>query len=134
MMAWTHAAIGAALGSKTPTNEAAFTAGVVSHGLADLVPHRDFDMKVELPLLAVIMSFIAWRFGLNSKQFWGAVGGFSPDVENGLEILGVVRQSLYPTHTKQPWFVGHGRKVKTIIPQLILIVVCIIFAETNKSE
>ncbi len=134
MMAWTHAAIGAAIGSRTPTKEAALTAGIVSHGMADLIPHRDFDMKIELPLLAAILILIAWRFGVMSKQFWGAVGGFSPDIENGLEILGIVPHTLYPTHTNYPWFIGHGHKVKSIVPQIILIVLCLVIADSQHSS
>ncbi len=96
MMAWTHAAIGAAIGSRTPTRQR--TQGVVSHGLADLVPHRDFDMKIEVPLLGLILAFIAWRYGLKSKQLWGASGGFSPDIENGLRSLGwYLNQSILLT-------------------------------------
>jgi len=132
MMAWTHAAIGAALGSQTESKEGAFGAGVVSHGIADLVPHRDYDMKIELPLLAVMLGFIALRYGVSSNQFYGAVGGFSPDIENGLEVLGFLPGTIYPTHTRKSWFVGHGHKVKSIVPQLLLIALCIWIADKKK--
>jgi hypothetical protein len=134
MMAWTHAAIGAAIGSQSPTKEKAFAAGMVSHGIADLVPHRDFDMKIEVPLLGFMLALIAWRFGLKSKQLWGAIGGFSPDIENGLEILGVIPEAVYPTHTKRPWFVGHGRKVKSILPQMLLILLCLYIADRHQPN
>jgi hypothetical protein len=133
MMAWTHAAIGAAVGTMTPTEEAALVAGVVSHGVADLMPHRDFNMEVELPLLALMLVAIAWRFGLRSRQFWGAVGGFLPDIENGLEILGFLSGTVFPTHTKKAWFIGHGRKIKSIVPQIILIGVCLLIADHKTS-
>jgi hypothetical protein len=134
MMAWTHAAIGAAVGSNTDTSAAAFTAGVVSHGLADLVPHRDYDIKVELPLLGLMLAAIALRYGLTSRQFWGAVGGFSPDIENGLEVLGFLSGSIYPTHTKKSWFVGHGRKTKSALPQIAVALVCLWISETKRSR
>jgi hypothetical protein len=129
MMAWTHAMIGAAVGSRTDTPQAAFLAGVVSHGLADLVPHRDYNIPIELPLLCVALASIAYRYGLESRQFWGAVGGFSPDIENGLEVLGYLPGTLYPTHTKKPWFVGHGHKVKSALPQLLIAMICLLVAE-----
>jgi hypothetical protein len=134
MMAWTHAAIGAAVGSRASSNEAAFAAGAVSHGIADLIPHRDYDMKVELPFLGTALGLIAWRYGVNSKQFWGAVGGFSPDIENGLFLLGLLPGQVYPTHTKRSWFIGHGEKVKSVIPQIILAAVCIYIAEKSKTS
>jgi hypothetical protein len=124
--------IGAAVGSKTETPAAAFTAGVVSHGLADLVPHRDFALKVELPLLITVLVAIAIRYGLSSRQFWGAVGGFSPDIENGLELLGVVPGTVYPTHTKLSWFVGHGKRVESPWPQVLIAAVCLWFAESAR--
>ena len=91
-------------------------------------------MNVELPLLAVIMVYIAWRYGVRSKQFWGAVGGFSPDIENGLVLLGVLPRAIYPTHTKKAWYIGHGRKVRSIVPQIILIAICLCVAELDKPD
>jgi hypothetical protein len=89
-------------------------------------------MKVEVPLLGLMLAFIAWRHGVQSRQFWGAVGGFSPDIENGLDIFGVLPATIYPTHTKFSWFVGHGYKVKTILPQLLLIAASLLAAERSE--
>jgi hypothetical protein len=128
MMAWVHASIGAFVGGRCSSKRAAFVAGAVSHGVADLVPHRDYDMPIEVPLAATALLVIANRFGTDSPEFAGAVGGISPDIENGLNRFGLVKDMVYPTHTDHWWFVGHGRKVDSPLPQIILAACCIAMA------
>jgi hypothetical protein len=72
-----------------------------------------------------MLSYLALRHGVRSRQFWGGLGGVSPDVENGLELLGILPGTVFPTHTKKPWFIGHGRKVKSPLPQIALAVFCL---------
>lgn len=104
-------------------------AGVCSHLLADLVPHRDYDLPVELPLLGATLGFVAWRFGIDSPQMAGAIGAITPDFENGFGRLGLLPGgTVFPTHTQRKWFIGHGRKVKSPLPQIVLALVCLYLA------
>lgn len=129
MMAWVHAAVGAALGARAENQAQAVAGGIASHLICDLLPHKDYEMPVELPLLAATLGFLAVRHGWRSREFAGAVGAILPDIENGLERLGALDGTLFPTHTKQPWFIGHGPKVSSPIPQVILAAVCLLLAE-----
>lgn len=129
MMAWVHAAVGAAIGARLESQGPSVAGGIASHLICDLFPHRDYEMPVEVPLLLATLGFLAWRHGVRSPQFAGAVGAVLPDIENGLERLGVVDGTVFPTHTKQGWYIGHGRKVSSPVPQIILAGVCLLLAE-----
>lgn len=118
----THASIGAALGALTKDPKKAFVAGVLSHVVADMLPHRDFDPKVEAVLLTGTMSFILKRYGINSPQFWGAVGAIAPDFEHLLLVSGIIRQEdeIFPTHANLgEW---HGRVSDERISQLVIFI------------
>lgn len=128
MMAWVHASIGAFIGGRFRSRRRAFSAGAVSHGVADLVPHRDFEVPVELPLVAITLGYIARRYGVKSCELAGALGGVFPDLENILYRFGLVKQMIYPTHTEFPWFIGHGRPVKSPLPQIVLAFGCLYLA------
>src|ERR1700722_11444614 len=134
MMAWVHASIGAALGSQTSTHKSAFGAGVASHFIADLLPHRDFELPVEAPLALLALTLIGWRCGVKSREFSGAIGAIAPDIENGLQRLGVLPTTVFPTHTKYKWFVGHGKKIQSPIPQIILAVACLALVEYKRHQ
>ncbi len=120
MMAWVHASIGAALGatvdrlSLPSSSKLAVTAisGVVSHGAADLLPHRDFELPIEIPLLLLFLTFVAFR--------------------HGLQRIGLLKQTFYPTHTDRPWFIGHGPRVRSVLPQVLLALLCIAIAESRR--
>jgi hypothetical protein len=104
-----HASIGAALGSLSRTKAGAFAAGVASHLIADLIPHRDLPPKVEVPLMAAAIAGIAaWR-GVDSPEVWGALGGIAPDAEHALLVPGLINtdQEVFPTHLKDGKY--HGR-------------------------
>jgi hypothetical protein len=125
MMAWVHASIGAFIGSRTRSRKRAFAAGVVSHGVADLFPHRDYNVNVELPLVSLALGYIAIRYGISSSEMAGALGGIFPDAENFFYRFGFVKHMLYPTHTSMWWFVGHGKPVKNPTPQIVLAALCL---------
>ncbi len=100
MIGAVHAVIGAALGSLIKKKKSAFAAGVVSHIIADALPHKDFQIPLELGLLAGTMTGIAaWR-GVDSPEFWGALGAVIPDVEHGLVEAGTIdaEDRAFPTH------------------------------------
>jgi hypothetical protein len=132
MMAWVHASIGAALGSQASTHRSAFGAGVASHFIADLLPHRDFELPVEAPLALTALALIGWRFGMKSREFTGALGGIAPDIENGLERLGVLPATVFPTHTKYKWFIGHGKKIESPLPQILIALSCVALLEYSR--
>jgi len=127
-MPWVHASVGALLGGLSGSRGKAFTAGALSHGVCDLVPHRDFDLPEEVPMLLGVLLGIAARFGVFSPEMIGAVGAVAPDVENGLERLGIVKEMFYPTHTSRRWYVGHGRPIRSPWSQVVLAAVCLIAA------
>ena len=104
MMGAVHAGIGAALGSLCKTRTGAFVAGIASHVIADILPHTDYPPKVEAPLVAASLAGIAaWR-GVDSPEFWGAIGAVAPDVEHGLKHIGLIteEQEIFPTHGPDP--------------------------------
>lgn len=125
MMPWVHASIGAFVGGRVGKAGNAFSAGVVSHGVADLIPHRDYDVHVELPLAALTLAYVWWRHGISSPEMLGALGGLSPDGENMLHRFGFVQRMLFPTHTDHRWFIGHGRSVKSPASQIVIAALCL---------
>jgi hypothetical protein len=117
-------------GIKTPVGSVA--GGAASHILCDLVPHKDYDIKIEAPLALAMFTYLVWRYGFKSPQFWGAVGAVLPDAENALALLGVIRedQTLGPTHNKSAsWYVGHGEAVESPIPQVALALISLLLAD-----
>ncbi|HEY3331750.1 MAG TPA: hypothetical protein VGK19_17095 [Capsulimonadaceae bacterium] len=128
MMAWVHASVGAFIGGRAGSKKRAFSAGVVSHGVLDKFPHRDYEIPVELPLCLIALAYIAKRHGVKSPEFAGAIGGISPDFENALSRFGLLKTMLYPTHTSKPWFIGHGRRIESPVTQIILAGVCLYLA------
>src|SRR5262249_2448875 len=92
---------GGAIGRYARRPGPALLGGAISHLLADLAPHRDFSLPIELPVMLSALGFLALRHGASSPAFLGAVGGVLPDVENGLWKLGVVSEEakLFPTHS-----------------------------------
>ena len=125
MMAWVHASVGALVGHVAGNRKRAFTAGAISHGVLDLFPHRDYELPVEAPLGLIALGYIAMRHGINSPEMAGALGGVSPDAENGLKRLGVPLDMIFPTHTSKKWFVGHGRRIESPVSQIILAFACL---------
>lgn len=137
MMVSVHAAVGAGSGSAVGYSGYALGIGVASHLLCDLVPHRDYDIKIEAPLALAMFVYLGVRYGLRSTQFWGAVGAVLPDAENALVIAGAFPQSktLFPTHNASaPWFIGHGRKIGSPLSQFVLAGAALWLAEKNRAR
>jgi hypothetical protein len=131
MMVWVHAAVGACVGARLKSPTASFAAGALSHLVCDLIPHKDYELAVEAPLAAAMLLTIGARYGVRSPQFVGALGGIAPDIENGLAVLGAItqNQTIFPTHNSlAPWFVGHGGKVSTPWPQVVLAAAALVLA------
>lgn len=100
MLGSVHACIGAGVGSFTDEKLVAFAAGVVSHAVADAIPHRDLAPEHEAPLLLGTLAAIAYWKGLDSPEFWGALGGVLPDFEHALVVAGLMgpERVIFPTH------------------------------------
>ena len=126
MICAVHATIGAAVGKLIGKRGGAFAAGVATHLICDLLPHKDFDAKVEAPLLAATMGAIALRCGVGSPEFAGACGAVAPDVENAASLVGIIGRDKmrFPSHLGDD---RHGPKVKSALPQGILAAVCLLF-------
>ncbi len=127
MICAVHAVIGAAIGKAARHPGKAFVAGVASHLIGDLTPHKDLPAKVEAPLLAVTVLLILLRFGYKSPEFWGAFGGFAPDFENAAWMWGITKAEdcRFPTHIKNGKY--HAPALRTAAPQLLLVAVCLCY-------
>lgn len=127
--------IGAAIGSLIKNKPGSFTAGIVSHVLADLLPHRDFNPAVEVPLMAGTMAAIAGLHGVDSPEFLGALGAIAPDTEHALSITGFItnEQKVFPTHMDDGKY--HGTDSGEHLSQTLvaLIAACIIAACSDNS-
>ncbi len=134
MICAVHAAIGAAVGRLAGRKDTGFAAGVATHLLGDLVPHKDFDPKTEAPLLAATLALIAWRRGINSPEFWGAVGGITPDFENAAYVTGLLPKErlVFPTHVGGGTY--HAPKVASAWPQGVLAAVCLLYALSDRHR
>jgi hypothetical protein len=114
-----HAGIGAAIGAILRKKSSAFLAGIASHLVADAIPHTDFPVKVEVPLMAGTLACIAAWCGADSPEFWGALGGIAPDAEHGLLVAGIITpdQEKFPTHVRNGKYHGHssGERLSQLI-------------------
>lgn len=128
-----HACIGAGVGSFCENKGTAFVSGVVSHLIADMLPHKDLSPAVEVPLLLGALAGIAAWKGLDSPEFWGALGGVAPDSEHGLMIAGLIRadQEIFPTHITDGKY--HGRESNERLSQLLIAVAALAAAALNEE-
>lgn len=124
MICAVHALVGAVVGRVVDSRPGAFAAGVATHLLGDLLPHKDFEPKIEAPLLAATLGLIAWRCGVNSPEFIGALGGVAPDVENAARAVGLIpsESMRFPTHAGDGRM--HGPKTASALPQGIGAALC----------
>jgi len=134
MIGAVHACIGAGVGSFFRNKSAAFVSGVVSHLVADALPHKDLAPEIEVPLMAGMMAGIAAWKGLDSPEFWGAMGGISPDVEHGLLVAGIINkeQKVFPSHIRDgKW---HGEESNERLSQLLLSIAGLVVVALNTEE
>jgi hypothetical protein len=123
MICAVHALVGASIGHYVKGRRRSFAAGVATHLLCDLIPHKDFAPHVEAPLLAVTLAALAAKHGINSPEMWGAIGAVSPDFENAAQVVKLIppEAMLFPTHQGPQ---SHGREVGSALPQGVLALVC----------
>jgi hypothetical protein len=124
-----HALSGAAIGALLRRPGRAFVAGVISHGVLDCVPHRDYERSTGLApdilgLLAVL--WFAVRSG-RPEVVAGAIGGLIPDIENVLPDTETGMPKLFPSH----WFRHQDRvtaRAETIEWAVGAVAVCFLLA------
>jgi hypothetical protein len=126
-----HASMGAALGALIKKPALAFAAGMLSHIIADSVPHKDLTVKQEVAAMGITIGYIAVRHGLKSPEFCGALGAICPDFEHGLTELGIIpkKRESFPTHISDGKY--HGRESKERISQALTFIACIAIAERS---
>ncbi len=108
MMLVPHACVNAALGRMFRKPATAFAAGMVSHAVLDLVPHKDVSAhKAEGMLVLVMLALVGSGCGLKSPSFWCAMGGVLPDVEQVLPWTD-------PKRGHHRWFPTHNRRFHSL--------------------
>ena len=134
MICAVHAVVGAAVGKLVGSRAGAFAAGVATHFVGDLLPHKDFDPKVEAPLLLGALGLLANRCGVDSPEFAGAVGGVLPDAENAAAIVGLLPhdRKVFPTHAPDDAF--HGPKTRSAWPQAVAAAFCLVYVLSGKRR
>lgn len=104
MYVTTHALLGAACAATLPGPGVGFLGGLISHAVADMVPHNDYRKAwhgvLDLAIAAAALSFLAGVTGA-PHLIIGAVGGAIPDLEVAIWYLsgGKWKHSIFPTHT-----------------------------------
>ena len=134
MIGAVHAGVGAALGSLFKRRGSAFLAGVVSHLVADALPHKDYKPSIEVPLMAAALAAIAkWR-GVDSPEFWGAIGGITPDTEHAFLVAGVIgkEHEVFPTHIDHGKY--HGSASDERWSQLLIAAAAVVTLAVRKPK
>ncbi len=118
-----HALSGAVIGSLFSKRTAAFGAGVVSHAVADIIPHKDAPLAFDLVMIPTALLLIGRARGFDSPEFAGALGGICPDFEHAGIVLGIKQdgEGLYPTHNE---VLPHGRGGE-FTSQVLIGVACV---------
>lgn len=110
MLGVVHACVGAGVGSLLRGRWGAFAAGLVSHAVIDALPHKDCSPWVDVPLTAGTLGAVALLRGVDSPEFWGALGAITPDAEHALVLTGAIgaEDEVFPTHAGSG--AAHGRE------------------------
>lgn len=120
MICGVHGFIGAALGKLLNNKRQAFWAGVMSHFIADMLPHRDMSVPVEAALAVTSLTAIGVTQGVGSPAFYGALGAMLPDAENAYTQTTGRGRNFFPTHNGL-----HGAKIKELAPQVGLVLLSV---------
>jgi hypothetical protein len=138
MKATTHALVGGLTGAIVGRPVAAAIAGVVSHALLDMLPHRDEERLSHIivdgggALAVLALALVAGNIGMVA----GVIGGVLPDVENVPEILFKWKvRKFFPSHWWEHERVAGGRWIRIEIAVLLAAVVglVIVFHRTGTA-
>lgn len=133
-MGGVHAIIGAAVGSFFKNKSSAFLGGLVSHLITDALPHKDCKPAIDVSILLASLAAIAkWR-GIDSPEFWGAVGGVIPDAEHGLALCSIIdhEKKIFPTHINDGLL--HGIETDERWSQLLIGIASVVIVALNSDE
>lgn len=85
-------------------------------------------------IAAGVVGWLGSRFGTDSPQVAGALGGIAPDLEHGLSRCGIIReeQKVFPTHGR--CLIPHGRKTSNPIVQVIVATAAIALIGASKRR
>ena len=99
-----HVATGAALGAAAPSRRAAVALGLLSHALADRIPHQDIpSRRFELRSGVALLLLVALRRGALDGATIGAAAASAPDVEHVLRLPRPGGRKLFPSHRFHGW-------------------------------
>jgi len=115
MICGTHAMLAGAVGALSHSRSRAFLAGVGTHLIADLIPHRDCGFAVEAALVTAALAAVGGLAGFGSPAFAGALGGVAPDLEHALAVAGILAGSRFPSHQRV-----HGRPLREVVSQVVI--------------
>ncbi|ADG83295.1 hypothetical protein [Thermincola potens] len=99
----THLVVGATIGIATGHPLKAFIAGLASHIIMDLIPHRDHEKVINCLIdvmggsLLFALWFFAYRPGLSCLV--GSVAGVLPDIEIPLYYYRLISKRYFPSHS-----------------------------------
>lgn len=129
-----HVWLGAAVGSSAPDAASAVAAGLVSHAVGDMVPHRDGPPLLDSFASLLSLGYISARFGLASRQMLGAAAGVAPDVEHLARYAGhsLTKQPLFPTHNGRLPHPESGTRVSQLVCGAIAVF-CVLRAAKRES-
>jgi hypothetical protein len=127
VIAAVHALVGATVGRWIGAPATAFAAGMLTHAMGDVLPHRDLKITAEAPLLLAALGLIAWRYGVRSPELAGATGAVLPDVENAAWMTGLMPRDrvIFPTHRDEGRY--HGPEAQSAWPQAPIALACLAF-------
>lgn len=131
-----HALIGAAIGSLLGNKPGAFAAGAASHLVADALPHRDHEPAVEVGLMAAAIAAVAKLRGVDSPEFWGAIGAITPDAEHALMLSGFItpEQEIFPTHIENGRYHGSDSGEHLSQALIALAAACVVVMKDSKND
>ena len=99
-----HVASGAAVGAAASSRRAAVALGLLSHALADRVPHRDIpSRRFEIRSGVVLLLLVALRHGALDRATIGAAAASAPDIEHVLRLPRPGGRKLFPSHRFHGW-------------------------------
>jgi hypothetical protein len=126
-----HLVAGFALGSHCRSVPAALVAGVVSHGVLDAMPHRDYRYlaaHISDGAVGIGLTGLLWRRCASERRRYGLAGAIAailPDVENVLVLLDMMdREGVrFPSHSG---LIRHGRAnaLQTLLIYTIVVAAC----------
>lgn len=109
-MYWiTHAAVGAAIGSRIQDPMLGIVAGLLSHAVLDAIPHSDYE-GAEFGIVDFVAgALFVTGFALDRAgpgSVWAIAGATFPDLEVALAEFGLIDRLWFPSHSG---LLTHGR-------------------------